>query len=125
VVESSEVRTANSVVSCQRRPTEAWTCVKTGVDPAHDPLDVAFGTLNKLLGETSFVATDSTLANQPARCFIGTAPLPGGASPPRVCFTQAGIPLLIDAGDGAVTATLVDNNVPDNAFVPPAQPVGG
>jgi hypothetical protein len=133
VVESTEVRTADSVVSCQRRPTQSWTCVKTGVDPNHDPLDVAFGTLSKLLAETSYVATDATLTNQPARCFVGTAPLPASVTgsstpvtaPPRICFNQAGIPLLIDAGDGPVTATVIDDNVPDSSFVPPAQPVGG
>jgi hypothetical protein len=130
-VESTQITDGTKEVACQRASGKSWTCVQSGVDPNHNPGDVLLGNLDKFLAEAAYVVTDATLDGRPARCFAGTKALPTGAgsaapaAPPRICTTPAGIPLLIDTGDGAVTATAVDDVVPATTFVPPAQPVGG
>jgi hypothetical protein len=132
-VQLSELVAADSVVSCQRDPSGTWACIRTAMDPSHDPGDVAFGTLSRFLAEASYTVSDTTIGDRPARCFVGTAPLPAGATstpigstpPPKICLTKDGIPLLIDAGDGPATATVIDSTVPDSTFTPPAKPVGG
>ena len=130
-VQSTQITDGKSEVLCQRPATQAWTCVKSGLDPRANPGDVVFGNLNRFLAETSYVVTDATVADQPARCFAGSAPLPAASGspaptkPPRLCTTPAGIPLLIDTGDGPVTATSVDDTVAASIFTPPAQPLGG
>lgn len=131
-VQSTQITDGTSEVACQRPAAQAWTCVKTGIDPRANPGDVVFGNLSRFLAETSYVVTDATVADLTARCFAGTEPLPAASAaspaptkPPRICTTPAGIPLLIDTGDGPVTATSVDSTVPASAFTPPAQPLGG
>ncbi len=130
-IQSSQITDGKSDVVCQRATAQGWTCVKSGLDPNANPGDVVFGNLQRFLAETSYLVSDTTVAGMAARCFAGTQPLPparaGAAAPtapPRICTTPAGVPLLIDTGDGAVTATSVDNNVPASAFTPPAQPLG-
>jgi hypothetical protein len=131
-IQSTQITDGTNEVACQRAAAAAWTCVKSGLDPSKNPGDVVFGNLNRFLAEASYAVTDATVADLPARCFTGSTPLPAAGagapaptSPPRICTTPAGIPLLIDTGDGPVTATSIDTTVPATAFTPPAQPVGG
>jgi hypothetical protein len=131
-VVSSQITDGTNEVICQRNGVQPWACVKSGLDPSANPGDVVFGNLAKFLAEPSYTVSDATVVDQPAKCFAGIKPLPSAGAgspaptkPPRICTTPSGIPLLIDTGDGPVTATAVDNTVAPSVFTPPAQPANG
>jgi len=120
---TAEIRLEDKVIRCIETQRVPWQCVPQPAGEVADPGDLTLGAVNVLEGSTITVRDDTILDN-PVRCFAVQPPADTTARPAEVCLTREGIPLRIDGGDGPSVATLIERNVDDEAFEPPARLVG-
>lgn len=106
------------VVGCQRIDEGAWTCA---LQSAGDEFTEAglFGTLARELEGADVTATDDTVADRDARCF--TVARSGGEE--SQCMSLDGIPLSRVGGGAELVLDDLSEDVPDDIFTPPAEPV--
>jgi hypothetical protein len=105
-------------VRCVRLSADSpWTCQPGGTaDP--DPL----ASIRDRLDEVDVKARDTTISGRTVRCFEFTV---DGASN-ELCLTpDQGIPVLVRASGSELNLTLLDSEVADADFVPPAEVSGG
>ena len=105
-------------VRCVRlTSSSAWTCQPGGTADT-DPL----ASIRDRLDEVDVTARDTTLGGRTVRCFQFTV---DGASN-ELCLTpDQGIPVLVRASGSELNLTLLDEDVAEDDFVPPAEVQGG
>jgi hypothetical protein len=116
---TAETRTIvddDEVVSCARTGDEAFTCTQQSAAGTAPIL----GTVEDQLAGVSLTETDTTeVGGRVARCFAFTAE----EGPGELCIDDRGIPLRIVVGDLELVLTALEDEVPGDAFDPPADPV--
>lgn len=114
---SGILRDGVSIV-CAKQGTADWVCSQNEVDD-ESVADGIFGQIVDQLGGVEVTATDETIDGREVRCFsYETAEGPGS-----MCLTGEGIPVRILGGDTELVLTELTDDVPDDAFEPPAEPV--
>lgn len=116
---ASETRTivvGGQTVACARTDDEPFACVLEA-GAAADPF---LGSLREQLAGVAVEETATTaVGGRAARCFTFVAE----DAPRELCLDERGIPLRIAVGDLVLTLTSLEDDVPDDAFDPPAEPV--
>jgi hypothetical protein len=121
-VEGQQAETSSFVlgaqqVRCVRLAGAAWTCQPGGTADT-DPL----AAIRDRLDEIDVSARDTTLGGRTVRCFQFT--VDGTAN--ELCLTpDRGIPVLVRAAGSELNLTLLDDDVAEDDFVPPAEVQGG
>ncbi len=113
-IESVEVRLEDEVVGCVRIGADAPFDCRPNPDPEADPSAPLFDSVDPRAGTVT--ARDDVAAGTPVRCWIVVT---ATGAPQEACFDEAGIPAVIDGGDGHLERTAVDTSVPDDVFTPP------
>jgi hypothetical protein len=104
-------------VRCTQLGQAPWTCARTDSVASADPLS----TIRSRLGQGSVEARDTTVSGRPVRCFRFTAE---GAANELCVIPDRGIPVTVRAGDSRLDLAALDEDVPPEAFKPPA-PITG
>jgi hypothetical protein len=117
---TSETRTivdGTAAVACARTGDEPFACT---LQAAVADLDPFLGSVEEQLAGVALTETDTTeVDGRDARCFTFTAE----DGPGELCLDGRGIPLRISVGDFELSLTELDDDVPGDAFDPPAEPV--
>lgn len=120
VESASFLLTDDETIACQRVDAGEWTCARQSPGDEFTAAGL-FGNIARELEGVDVVATDDEIGDRAARCFT----LPSASGEVSQCMSEDGIPLR-RSGDGA-ELVLVDlsEDVPDDIFTPPAEPVSG
>jgi len=118
-----EILSDDEYVRCVKFDDQDYECLGAPTADIGTLGDVLQGNSRDVEGKT-VTLTHTTIAGLPADCYTvpqGTV----GAKPRVFCLSDDNVPLRIDGGDGKpVDATLLDHNIPDGIFEPPAPVVG-
>lgn len=106
------------VISCQRVEDAEWTCA-TQSAAGQFTADALFGTVASQLQGSDVVVTDEEVNGEPARCFAVTAT----DGPVNLCVAADGLPLRLRGEDTELVLTERSDDVPEETFTPPAEPV--
>ncbi|MGH9137104.1 MAG: hypothetical protein ACRD0G_08655 [Acidimicrobiales bacterium] len=105
-------------IACDRVNEGDWTCARQ-VSP--QSADGVFGTITSQLEGADVTVTEEEVAGRPARCFA--VPAPDGEV--SQCVSADGIPLRLRGPGVELLLTDLSEDVPDDIFTPPAEPVEG
>ncbi|HJR23851.1 MAG TPA: hypothetical protein VJ804_00135 [Acidimicrobiales bacterium] len=120
----SETRTlqrSDGDVFCQRATESEWTCRELGTRDEGDA--VAGGLVEAAASDLQGAdvrTSDVEILGRPARCYEVVA---AAGSRSALCLGEDGTPLRLTVQGRELTATVVDEAVPDEVFDPPAEPL--
>jgi hypothetical protein len=105
-------------VRCVRLAVQgAWTCQPGGTADI-DPL----ASIRERLDEVEVTARDTTIGDRAVRCFQFTV---DGATNELCLIPEKGIPVLVRASGSELNLIVLDEDVTEDDFVPPAEVTGG
>ncbi len=110
-------------VICQRTEADApWGCERSMsvATESGDPVGLIEAAAANLQG-ADVTATDEEIDGTPVRCYA--IERPDGAS--SLCITEDGVPMRLTTQGQELTATVVDHEVPEDVFRPPAEVTEG
>lgn len=102
---------------CQQQPEDDWRCSISEADEG--TADGIFGTVLDDLRGLDLARTEETIDGASATCFA----YEGATGPGRVCVDERGVPLEVSTPEATLSLTSSDDDVPDSAFEPPAEPI--
>jgi hypothetical protein len=124
VTEDGSVETAgfllgdDSIITCNRANEGEWTCAtqESGTDTSADTF---FGTYATQLQGRDVSVADEEIGGRAARCFSVT----GEDGEVSFCITPDGLPVRLRGQATELLLTDLSEDVPDDVFTPPAEPV--
>lgn len=109
----------DTAILCSQRDNEPWVCSETAA--SEQQRDGIFGVAPADLAGADVVAEDTEIDGRDVRCFTFTRP-DGEA---ELCLTLEGVPVRSAAADIVLVLAELQDEVAEDAFVPPAEPVQG
>lgn len=105
-------------VICQRPAAEEWICQRalSLATEEEEPVGLVEAAAANLDG-AEVTATDEEIDGTPVRCYQ----IERDEGPSTMCVTDDGVPMRLAVQGQQVTATLVEREVDDAVFVPPAE----
>lgn len=121
-VEGQAVHTSSfvlddTVVLCTRAGEADWSCAES--TPSGTESAGIIGTVLDQLAGSEVTPRDDEIDGRTVRCFAFS----GADGDGDLCVTPEGVPVRLQYQGAAMNLTELDDDVPDDAFEPPAEPV--
>lgn len=119
-IAASDFRTNDGAFRCSSRGGAPWQCQSI---PSDSPSALMLDVIKSKLPGRQVTSRDEQVAGRPGRCF--TIAATGGGRDDDVCVGSDGIPLKLGSGDGIFELAVLEFEVADDVFTPPAKPIAG